>query len=107
VFLWKFKDHRMPISDKELGEQMGLSQATVSRLLAGDPRVPKEPTLKKIADWTDVPITTIRALAHRSEGQLGPWQPSKEVDQLPREARELLDKAISVMLGLIAERVTR
>lgn len=90
----------------DLGKALDVAPSTAWRLLKGVD-VPRETTLERIARFLDLPITEVRRLADRAEGEAGRFELPRELDQLTFPERELLIRVGRAILYARAHRVTR
>lgn len=89
-----------------LADAIGISQATIMRLI-NDNRVPKEPTLQKIAKAFALEITEVRAMAGRQAGERVPFVLPEAFDQLTLRQRQVLLAAGWAYLESPGRRETR
>jgi transcriptional regulator with XRE-family HTH domain len=99
-------DRRGITAQGKLGDEIGVGQATVSRLLSGR-GVPREETLDKIADFLHMPITDVRRAAERAAGEPTRFTLPREFDQLNKGERELILRMGWTLLAAHGRRVTR
>jgi len=98
--------HQRGLTQKGLAEAIGVSPNTVSRFVHSQ-SVPKEVTLKKIAEFAGLPIVDVRELADRSLGEAEHFTLPEALDQLSYRQKRALLEAGRAMLDGNARRVTR
>lgn len=99
-------DRRGITAQKEASKEIGVGQATVSRLL-NKGGVPREDTLRAVAGFLRMPITDVRRAADRAEGEPTRFTLPREFDQLNKAERELLLRMGWTLLAAHGSRVTR
>jgi transcriptional regulator with XRE-family HTH domain len=102
--LWELLE-RSP-SQRDLADKLELAPATISRLLH-ETSTPQEKTLEKIAEYTGLPVTDVRRMAGRAEGDSAQFTLSEEANQLNLRERALVCELIRVLLEAHGPRVTR
>lgn len=91
-------------SINELARTIGVAVETARQLLYGN-RLPREPTLKKVAEAFGEDITWLRTIAGSPAGGTDPYVPPREADQLNARERALVDELILTLRAAHQDRV--
>ncbi|MFT4081147.1 MAG: hypothetical protein QM638_01045 [Nocardioides sp.] len=87
------------IAERARRAGFSIDRSTVSRYLAGKhAKRPPEVQLQALAAGLKLNISDLRELAGVPRGELGPWQPPAEANQLNRDQRVALEQLIKTIV---------
>lgn len=93
-------DDLIAAAEKRLGREIRPTfRATIYKALDGEhAKTPRDETLRLFADVFGLDVRDIRASVERPRGELGPWKPVDEANQLDQDQRDALDSLIKTIV---------